>query len=157
IAIIIMSTQIHDFFGLDQKLPPDFIGKLETLSWAFHPHWPTVLLAVICTLAIWNWPKQIGRRLPGTIVVVVLPAIASTIFNWPEKFAIQTLGTQFGEMPRTLPPPHWPSLSFDEWRALIPPAMTIAVLGAIESLLSAVVADGMIDDRHDSNQELVGQ
>ena len=63
----------------------------------------------------------------------------------------------FGEMPHSLPLPHWPSLSFEDWRALVPAAMTIAVLGAIESLLSAVVSDGMIDDRHDSNQELMGQ
>jgi len=157
IAIIIMSTQIRDFFGLREKLPPDFVGKLETLATDFHPNWPTVLLAVACTLAIWNWPKKIGRRLPGSIVVVVLAGLASAFFNWPGQFGIQTLGTQFGEMPRTLPPPHWPSLSFDEWRALIPAGMTIAVLGAIESLLSAVVSDGMIDDRHDSNQELIGQ
>jgi SulP family sulfate permease len=60
-------------------------------------------------------------------------------------------------MPRALPAPHWPSLAFDEWRSLVPAAMTVAVLGAIESLLSAVVSDGMIDDRHDSNQELMGQ
>jgi SulP family sulfate permease len=157
IAIIIMSTQIRDFFGLQEKLPPDFIGKLETLARDFHPNWPTVLLAVICSIAIWYWPKKIGRRVPGTIVVVVLAGVVSAVFNWPETLGIQTLGTQFGEMPRALPGPHCPSLSFDEWRALIPAAMTIAVLGAIESLLSAVVADGMIDDRHDSNQELMGQ
>ena len=60
-------------------------------------------------------------------------------------------------MPRTLPMPHWPALSLEAWRALVPAALTVAVLGAIESLLCAVVADGMIDDRHDSNQELMGQ
>jgi sulfate permease, SulP family len=157
IAIIIMSTQIRDFFGLQEKLPPDFIGKLAALAKNFHPNWPTVLLAVVCTPAIWFWPKKIGRHVPGTIVIVILAAIASAIFNWPEKNGIQTLGTAFGEMPRHLPMPHLPSLSFEEWRALIPAAMTVAVLGAIESLLSAVVSDGMIDDRHDSNQELMGQ
>jgi sulfate permease, SulP family len=157
IAIIIMSTQIRDFFGLPEKLPPDFLGKVRSLAENFHPNWPTVLLALICTLAIWFWPKKIGRTIPASIVVVVLAAMASTFFHWPENFSIQTLGTAFGEMPRNLPSPHWPSLSFDEWRALIPAAMTVAVLGAIESLLSAVVADGMIDDRHDSNQELMGQ
>ena len=78
-------------------------------------------------------------------------------FHFNEKFGIATLGSQFGEMPRTLPLPHWPSLSLEDWRALVPAAMTVAVLGAIESLLSAVVSDGMIDDRHDSNQELMGQ
>jgi SulP family sulfate permease len=157
IAIIIMSTQIRDFFGLQEKLPPDFIGKLQTLAGNFHPNWPTVFLAIAATLAIWFWPKKIGRHVPGTIVIVVLAGAASAFFNWPEQFGIQTLGTEFGKMPRSLPLPHWPSLSFEEWRALIPAAMTVAVLGAIESLLSAVVADGMIDDRHDSNQELMGQ
>ncbi|MGH7951562.1 MAG: SulP family inorganic anion transporter [Limisphaerales bacterium] len=157
IAIIIISTQIRDFFGLQEKLPPDFIGKLLALAQNFHPNWPTVFLAVFSTLAIWFWPKKIGRHVPGTIVIVVLTGAASAIFNWPEKFGIQTLGTVFGEMPRSLPMPHWPSLSFEEWRALVPAAMTVAVLGAIESLLSAVVSDGMIDDRHDSNQELMGQ
>jgi sulfate permease, SulP family len=157
IAIIIMSTQIRDFFGLQEKLPPDFIGKLQTLAGNFHPNWPTVLLAIICTLAIWFWPKRIGRYVPGSIVIVVSAGVASAFFNWPAQLGVQTLGTAFGEMPRSLPLPHWPSLSFDEWRALIPAAMTVAVLGAIESLLSAVVSDGMIDDRHDSNQELMGQ
>jgi sulfate permease, SulP family len=157
IAIIIMSTQIRDFFGLQKKLPPDFIGKLAAVAQSFHPNWPTVCLAVTATLAIWFWPKKIGRRVPGTIVIVVLAAAASAFLHWPEKFGIQTLGMAFGEMSRTVPSPHWPSFSFEAWRALVPAALTIAVLGSIESLLSAVVSDGMIDDRHDSNQELMGQ
>ncbi len=157
IAIIIVSTQIRDFFGLQNKLPPDFIGKLRALTENFQPNWPTVVLATLATLAIWFWPQKIGRRIPGSILIVVLAAAASVFFHLNEKFGIQTLGTAFGNMPRSLPMPHWPSLPFDEWRALIPAAMTIAVLGAIESLLSAVVSDGMIDDRHDSNQELMGQ
>jgi sulfate permease, SulP family len=157
IAIIIISTQIRDFFGLQNKLPPDFIGKLGTLAENFQPNWATVVLATLATLAIWFWPQKIGRHVPGSIVIVILTAAASVFFHFPARFGIQTLGTQFGGMPRLLPMPHWPSLPFDEWRALLPAAMTIAVLGAIESLLSAVVADGMIDDRHDSNQELMGQ
>jgi SulP family sulfate permease len=157
IAIIIMSTQIRDFFGLPEKLPPDFIGKLQSLAAGFHPHWPTVAVGIVCTLAIWFWPKKIGHRIPGSMVVVVLAGIASAAFDLPDRFGIQTLGTQFGDMPRGLPAPHLPSLTFDEWRFLVPAAMTVTVLGAIESLLSAVVSDGMIDDRHDSNQELMGQ
>src|SRR5277367_2640758 len=157
IAIIIMSTQIRDFFGLQNKLPPDFFGKLRMLAENFQPNWATVVLATLATLAIWFWPKKIGRHLPGSIVVVILVTLASVFFHFNENFGIQTLGTAFGEMPRSLPMPHWPSLPFDEWRALLPAAMTIAVLGAIESLLCAVVADGMIDDQHDSNQELMAQ
>ena len=157
IAIIILSTQIRDFFGLSQKLPPDFIGKVRALAENFHPNWPTVLLAVVCTLAIWFWPKKIGHRVPGSIVVIVLASAVVKFLHWDEQFGIQTLFSQFGEMPRGLPAPHWPSLTLDAWRALLPAALTVAVLGAIESLLCAVVADGMIDDRHDSNQELMGQ
>ena len=157
IAIIIISTQVHDFFGLQNKLPPDFIGKVRSLGEDFQPNWATVVLGIVATLAIWFWPKKIGRHIPGSIVIVMGAAAAAVFFHLNEKFGIQTLGTAFGEMPRGLPMPHWPALSFDEWRALLPAALTIAVLGSIESLLSAVVADGMIDDHHDSNQELMGQ
>jgi len=157
IAIIIMGTQIHDFFGLNAQLPADFAKKISVLAGNFHPNWPTVLLATISTLAIWFWPKKLGRHLPGSIVVILLASVISVFFQFNAKFGIETLGTAFGEMPRSLPMPHWPSLTFHDWRALLPSAMTIAVLGAIESLLCAVVADGMIDDRHDSNQELMGQ
>ena len=157
IAIIIMSTQIRDFFGLQEKLPSDFIGKISTLVQSFHPNWATVLLGIICTLAIWFWPKKINRFAPGSMTIVILATVISVVFQFHDKFGIATLGSAFGEMPRSLPHPHWPSLSFEEWRALVPAALTVAVLGAIESLLSAVVADGMIDDRHDSNQELMGQ
>jgi len=157
IAIVILSTQFRDFFGLQAKLPSDFIGRCSALAQSFSPNLPTVLLAVIGTLAIWFWPKNLGRRLPGSIAVIILSAAVVTFFQLTEKFGIQTLGTQFGVMPSGLPLPHWPALPFNEWRALLPAAMTIAVLGAIESLLCAVVSDGMIDDRHDSNQELMAQ
>ena len=157
IAIIIISTQIRDFFGLPNKLPPDFIGKLQTLARKFPAELGDCHSRDAGDAGNLVRPKKIGRHVPGSIVIVILAAAASAFFNWPEKFGIQTLGMAFGEMPRSLPLPHWPSLPFDEWRALLPAAMTIAVLGAIESLLSAVVSDGMIDDRHDSNQELMGQ
>lgn len=157
IAIIILSTQLGDFFGLTNKMPPDFVEKLSELFHHFHPNWSTTLLAIVSTLVIWFWPKNLGRKLPGSIVVIVLAAAAAQYFDLQTRFGIETLGHKFGEMPRSLPMPSWPSLSFDAWRALVPSAMTVAVLGAIESLLCAVVADGMIDDRHDSNQELMGQ
>lgn len=157
IAIIILSTQLGDFFGLTNPMPPDFVEKLGELFQHFHPNWATTLLAIVSTFAIWFWPKNLGRKLPGSIVVIVLAAAATQLFDLQTRFGIETLGHKFGEMPRSLPAPHWPSLSFDEWRSLLPSAMTVAVLGAIESLLCAVVADGMIDDRHDSNQELMGQ
>ncbi|HYG23025.1 MAG TPA: SulP family inorganic anion transporter [Verrucomicrobiae bacterium] len=157
IAIIILSTQIRDFFGLQVKMPADFLEKFHVLAGNFHPNWPTLIVALSCTLLIWFWPRNLGRKLPGSIVVIAAAAAAAAWFHLPERFGIETLGTAFGDMPRKLPGPHWPSVPFDEWRALLPAAMTIAVLGAIESLLCAVVADGMIDDRHDSNQELMAQ
>src|SRR5471030_947590 len=110
IAIIILSTQIRDFFGLQIKLPPDFIGKLRALAENFQPNWATVFLATLATLAIWFWPKKIGRHLPGSIVVVILVTLTSVVFHFNETFGIQTLFTAFGEMPRSLPMPHWPSL-----------------------------------------------
>jgi len=169
IAVIIMSTQIKDFFGLSETLPSDFTGKVKALLYdeatgggkIFSPHFHlngyTLALAVACTVAIWFWPKRLGKFLPGSMMVVVLATVAEGLFHLHEHLGIATLGSRFGDLPRSLPMPHWPALSLETWKALVPAAMTVAVLGAIESLLSAVVADGMIDDRHDSNQELMGQ
>lgn len=157
IAIIILSTQLGDFFGLSAPLPAHVVGKARELVTHFQPHWPTLALALAGTLAIWFWPARWGRWLPGSMVVIVAAAALDGAFQLQERFGIATLGSKFGAMPQALPAPHWPSLPFDEWRALLPAALTVAVLGAIESLLCAVVADGMIDDRHDSNQELMGQ
>jgi SulP family sulfate permease len=157
IAVIILSTQLRDFFGLPTALPADFVGKLRALLSDFNPNWATVLMALAGVLLIWFWPPKLGRKIPGTMVVILLAAGVTAVFHLETRLGIATINSQFGDMPRGLPGPHWPSLSFDAWRALLPAGLTIAVLGAIESLLCAVVADGMIDDHHDSNQELVGQ
>jgi len=106
---------------------------------------------------IWFWPAKLGRKIPASIFVILLGAILTSVLDLNERFGVATLESQFGAMPRGLPGPHVPVLSWSEWRALIPAGLTVAVVGAIESLLCAVVSDGMIDDRHDSNQELVGQ
>jgi SulP family sulfate permease len=157
IAVIILSTQIRDFFGLEARLPAEFLGKLEMVLADFHPNWPTAGMALAGVLLIWFWPAALARRLPASIVVILLGAVATAYFQLGERWGIATLGSEFGAMPRGLPGPHIPMLSIEEWRVLLPAGMTVAVLGAIESLLCAVVADGMIDDRHNSNQELVGQ
>lgn len=157
IAVIILSTQLRDFFGLAVALPPDFVGKLRVVFTDFTPNWPTLGMALAGVLLIWFWPARLGRKLPATIVIILVAAAVTAFFQLHARWGIATIGSQFGEMPRGLPGPHWPGLSFDEWRALLPAGLTVAVLGAIESLLCAVVADGMIDDRHDSNQELMGQ
>jgi sulfate permease, SulP family len=157
IAVIILSTQIRDFFGLEARLPAEFLGKLEVVFTDFHPNWPTAGMALAGVLLIWFWPAALARRLPASIVVILLGAVATAVFHLGDRWGIATLGSEFGAMPRGLPGPQIPLLSMEEWRVLLPAGMTVAVLGAIESLLCAVVADGMIDDRHDSNQELVGQ
>ena len=155
IAVIIFSTQLKDFFGLQvEKVPSHFIQKLQTLAAnASTIHWPTVILALSSFLLIFFWPKKWQRRVPGSVVAMVLATGVSMFLHLP----IQTIGSQFGEIPRNLPPFTIPHLSISDVQLLFRDAFIVAVLGAIESLLCAVVADGMIDDRHDSNQELMAQ
>ena len=155
IAILIFSTQIKDFFGLKvDKTPADFLEKIGVFSAQFHTmHWPTLLLALGSFLIILAWPRKLARRVPGTIVAMVAGTLAVMLFQVP----VDTIGSRFGGIPQSLPSMSWPDFSWDSVRSLIQPAFTIAMLAAIESLLSAVVADGMIDDRHNSNQELIAQ
>ena len=157
IAVIIFSTQINDFLGLGQKMPTEFIGKLEVIAQHFSPNWPTLALAVASVLLIVLWPKSLGRRVPGTIVAIIAGAAGVAFLDLDARFGIETIGTRFGEIPQGFPMPQWPNLPLRQWSHLFRDAFSISVLGAIESLLCAVVADGMIDDRHDSNQELKAQ
>ncbi|MCI0539436.1 MAG: sulfate permease [Verrucomicrobiales bacterium] len=155
IAVLIFSTQIKDFFGLKvDKVPSEFIEKMKV----FGEHittlqWPTVALAAASFGIIKLWPKNWQRRVPGSIVALVLGTLATALLPLP----VETIGSKFGGIPQGLPALQWPALSWENIRHLIQPAFTIALLAAIESLLCAVVADGMVDDRHDSNQELMAQ
>jgi sulfate permease, SulP family len=158
IAVVIFSTQIKDFFGLHitEKMPGEFIERLGVL--AHHAgsfDWPSVLLAAATVALIKFWPKSWGRRVPASIAVVVGGTLAVTLLN----LQVDTIGSRFGEaaIPQGLPAFQLPQVDWANLIKLIDPAFTIAALAAIESLLSAVVADGMIGDRHDSNQELMGQ
>lgn len=155
IAVLIFSTQIKDFFGLKlDKVPADFVEKIKALSENLGTaHWPTVVLALGSALTIVFWPKRLARHVPGSIVAVILGTLLVSMFDVP----VETIVTRFGGIPQGLPGFHLPELSWSNLQHLFQPAVTIALLAAIESLLSAVVADGMIDDRHDSNQELVAQ
>lgn len=155
IAVLIFSTQIKDFFGLKvDKVPSEFIEKMRVLfEHAGTLHWPTIALAVASLAIILFWPKSWQRRVPGSIVALVLGTVAVALFHLP----VETIGSKFGGIPQALPSPHVPALSWENIRQLFQPATTIALLAAIESLLCAVVADGMVDDRHDSNQELMAQ
>ena len=156
IAVLIFSTQIKDFFGLSiEKVPSDFIEKMRSLgehAGTFQSS--TIALAASSLAIILFWPKSWQRRVPGSIVALVLGTVAVVLFP---SLQVETIGSKFGGIPQALPHPHIPALSWENIQHLFQPATTIALLAAIESLLCAVVADGMIDDRHDSNQELMAQ
>jgi SulP family sulfate permease len=155
IAVLIFSTQIKDFLGLAvDKVPSEFIEKMRVLGEQLGTaQAPTIGVAAASLALILFWPRKWQRRVPGSIAALVLGTLAVALFSLP----VETIGSRFGGIPQGLPKPHFPALSWDHIQHLFQPAMTIALLAAIESLLCAVVADGMIDDRHDANQELIAQ
>jgi len=155
IAVRIFTIQIKDFFGLRvEKVPSEFVEKMRVLAeHAGSFQWPTLVLGAVSLAVILGWPKAWQRRVPGSIVALVLATVAVALFQVP----VGTIGSRFGGIPQALPSPQIPVFSWENIRHLFQPATTIALLAAIESLLCAVVADGMIDDRHDSNQELMAQ
>lgn len=154
IAVTILLTQVRPLLGLDLPAEPaEFLPKVAALGGALSTlHLPTALLGGASLAALLFWPKRWGR-VPGSIAVVVAGTVAVALFGYPTE----TIGTRFGGIPRGLPEFAWPAFEWEHLGDLIRPAFTIALLGAIESLLSAVVADGLVDDRHDSNQELMAQ
>ncbi len=154
IAVIIFSSQIKDFFGLDiAVVPADFIGK-----WTAYAHnLPTLdlssfMIGAIALLIIVFWPK-VSRKIPGSLVAIIVTTLMVRFL----PLDVATIASRFGEIPSTIPAPSLPSFDFATIQHLIMPATTIALLGAIEALLSAVVADGMIGSRHKSNMELIAQ
>ncbi len=158
IAILIMSTQVKDFFGLQiDKVPEDFIPKCVAICKAIGTtHIPTLFIGLLSILVIVYWPLSWRKRIPGqigAIFVGTFAALAMSKFGWETE----TIYTRFGDIPNSLPQFKWIDIDFANIKNLLMPAFTIALLAAIESLLSAVVADGMIDDKHDSNQELIAQ
>ena len=154
IALIIFSSQIKDFFGLSmESVPADFVEKWA----AYGRHASSFDVRAIAvgagSIALLVLLRRLGPRVPGPIFVVVLASLLVWLLHLP----VATIGSRFGGIPRTLPSPGLPHLSYDKIRILIPEATTIALLSAIESLLSAVVADGMIGTRHRADSELVAQ
>lgn len=156
IGVIIWVGQWKDFFGLPEVTGQHFHTKLFHLVQAFPSlHWPTTLLAILTLLLVLLTPKvPMLKRVPGPLVALLAATALQFFFHFD---GIRTIGTAFGGIPNTLPDFALPAISWNKVIELIGPAFTIAMLGAIESLLSAVVADGMSGTRHDSNQELVGQ
>jgi sulfate permease, SulP family len=159
IAVLILGTQIKDFFGIDvRNVPADFVQKLLMLARNFHPNWISASLAVATVLMIFLWPRKLSGRIPGSITALVLGTVAVSLFDLDTRHGVETIGTRFGGIPQGLPPFRFPDVAgLMQMKELFRDAFTIALLAAIESLLCAVVADGMIDDRHDSNQELLAQ
>jgi SulP family sulfate permease len=156
IGVIIFVGQWQYFLGLPDIAGEHFHTKLWHLVQALPQfHLATTLLSVLALLLVVYSPKVPAlKRIPGPLVALVVITILQVIFQFD---GIKTIGTAFGGIPKGLPEFALPSVSWGKMIELIGPAFTIAMLGAIESLLSAVVADGMAGTRHDSNQELVGQ
>jgi len=154
IAVIIFSGQMKDFFGMKMgKVPPEFVDKWVTYAENFSTISMPAMLVALGTLAILIvWPR-ISTKVPGPFVAMIVATAVVKIFHLP----VQTIGSRFGAVPTSLPMPHFPSIPLEHFKELIAPSFTIALLAAIESLLSAVVADGMIGTRHKSNMELVAQ
>jgi len=154
IALIILVGQIRDFFGLQiEKVPSEFIEKVEAFAvqaGSINP-WAAII-AVVTIAIILFWPR-LTRKIPGSLVAIIATTAAVQLMNLP----VETIGSRFGSVPNTLPSPHLPNISWELCRQMFSPALTIALLAGIESLLSAVVADGMTERRHRSNMELIAQ
>ena len=156
IAVIIWVGQWQYFFGLPAPAGDAFYQKAFALLLSLpQMHWPTALLGLGSLALVLVGPRVPGlTKVPGPLLAMIVATVLATAFQSP---AIATIESAYGAIPRTLPSFQWPEMGFDQITMLLPAAFTIAMLGAIESLLSAVDADGMAGTRHDSNQELIGQ
>jgi sulfate permease, SulP family len=154
IAIIIFSSEVKDFLGLDiAKVPADFIDKWAAYFRALPTaNTETMLIGMMALLIIVLWPK-VSRKIPSPLIALIVTTVAVQMLN----LHVDTIESRFGEISASIPAPSFPTLDLATIRHLIMPATTIAILGAIEALLSAVVADGMIGGRHRSNMELIAQ
>ena len=157
IALTIFATQIKDLFGLEiESVPAGFLDKWVVYFQNFGTvSWWSLLVGVGSILIIVFTPK-ISRKIPGSLVAIIIMTLVCLILRSVGVEGIETIGDRFS-ISTELPQAEVPKMSWDSIRRLAQPAMVIAMLGAIESLLSAAVADGVIGDRHDSNQELVAQ
>ena len=159
IAVTIFTTQIKDLLGLsiEGSLPGDFISKWGVYLQNFASiDWATTAVGVLSILIIILTPK-ISKKIPGSLVAIIVMTVAVYFLNSYTKFHVDTIYDQFGEIKAGIPALTVPDISWENVKSLFPTAMVIAVLGAIESLLSATVADGVCGDHHNSNQELIGQ
>ena len=159
IAVTIFTTQIKDLFGLEiGEMPADFISKWGIYFSHFHTiDWPSALVGLLSILIIAFTPK-VSKKIPGSLIAILVMTLGVYLLK---EFAgigsIKTIGDFYPNIKAQIPELTMPDITWEQVKLLFPTAMTIAVLGAIESLLSATVADGVTGDRHDSNQELIGQ
>jgi SulP family sulfate permease len=168
IAVLIMLSQVKDFLGLTlDKVPASFFAMLQALGGALHTANPAALaiaLGSLSLVAVWQrlMPRLGPEKLPfsgkltavpGTIVALAL----ATLLVWGLALPVETIGSKFGGIPAALPAFVWPAFSWGTVQFLLMPALTLALLGAIESLLCARIADGYTADRHNPNQELMAQ
>ena len=155
IAVIILASQLKDLFGitLAGKEPGELIPKLMALAGASQTANPSAIAIAAISIAIIVLLRRYRPAWPGLLIAVAVAALGT----WALSLPVETIGTRFGGIPRDLPSPAWPAFSLEKAKAVLPDAISFALLGAIESLLSAVVADGMTGRRHRSNCELVAQ
>jgi SulP family sulfate permease len=163
IALIIFAGQLKDILGLDiEKVPADFVEKLES----YYHHINTISLYDIAfsvgTILVCVYWKRVTAKIPGSLIAVIVTTLIVTIlrhYGYLTSDIIQTIGDRFPDVSKgmKIPMPHWPTCSYETFRAMMSPAISIALLAGIESLLSAVVADGMTGKRHHSNTELIAQ
>ncbi len=154
IAITLLSTQVKDFLGLNiSNVPAEFIHKWQVYFQHMNTFNLSAFLVGLGSLLIMIlWPK-VNKSIPGSLIALVVATLAVQIFNLP----VETIGSRYNNISSAIPMPALPKVDFETLKNLFNPALTIAILAAIESLLSAVVADGMIGGKHDSNMELVAQ
>ncbi|HTR04683.1 MAG TPA: SulP family inorganic anion transporter [Thermoanaerobaculia bacterium] len=154
IAVIIFSSQVKDLLGLKMgAVPAPFVAKWEALAASLSTAAPAAVGVSLASLAILMlWPR-VSRRIPGPIVAILATSAGVALLHLP----VETIGSRFGAIHASVPVPSLPPVTLERVRELFSPAVTVALLAAIESLLSAVVADGMIGSRHKSNVELVAQ
>ncbi len=154
IAVTIFSAQIKDFFGMQiDHVPAEFLHKWHSYATNVHTCSLCAILLAAGTLTLIFVLRNYWPRFPGAIAAVVLATIIAYFWDLP----IETIGTKFGGIPNMLPAPTFPNVTFERIQEVFPAAITIALLGGIESLLSAMVADGMVGTKHNSNSELVAQ
>jgi sulfate permease, SulP family len=171
IAVLIFLSQIKEFFGLKiDNLPAEFFEKVKVLA-THASSWDgkTLVVSVVSLAIIFLWPKadtrgqsgplakkpliQFLSKIPGTVIALIASTVAVSLLQWN----VETIGTRFGGIPQTLPSFAFPEFKWATVQYLFAPSLTIALLGAVESLLCARVADSLIHDRHDPNQELMAQ